>query len=297
VSLARQLEDAQLADAQRRDAQRAKDAAFLQQIASASALIGGRKADTSPYQNADPNGQTRAVMQALGVAQGRRAEDAAAASAKRAEAKALSDDKYRTEKEKREAEEFKARLQHEASEGAKGRALQREIARMNGKGAGNPKELPAGETAEMADLGTVDATADKLFSEYKEKASDYGSGLMSMIPGTDANIYRDNKLLQAKAIGRSIEGGRMTDADAQQYFKMMPDPWDTDKAAKSKIDNLKAYAREKRNRRLKEYEAAGYDMSRFKATPGAKAVVERRPAADGRGTLVKYSDGSIGREK
>lgn len=139
---------------------------------------------------------------------------------------------------------------------------QNEAAALRVKEGIEGKNLTAGATTEIGTLDSADALIEDLRGDYKKGASDYGSGLISMLPGsTDAKNYDQSRKQKAQIIGGILEGGKLTNEDFERYYKMMPSPWDTDHQAENKLNELKQTLALKRKGMVDTLGGAGFNVS------------------------------------
>jgi hypothetical protein len=126
-----------------------------------------------------------------------------------------------------------------------------------------PKMMTSVEAANLGGLDGVDKAIDSLYEDYKKRASATGSGIASLIPGSEPNKYNTGRQVAAKTIGTVLEQGKNTDKDTEQYYSMLPGPGDTNEKALAKVEALKKFARIKMQAQIQGLGKAGFDTSSF----------------------------------
>ncbi len=135
-----------------------------------------------------------------------------------------------------------------------------------------PQQMTAGAATEVGEMMAVNKMIDNLEKQYKEAASVGGAGISSLIPGSKAANYLQDKKASTQAIGVVLEKGKMTDNDRLFYQSMMPDPWDTNEKAKAKIDALRRYAKTKQEAQISGLKQGGFDVSGIEPPSESKPV-------------------------
>lgn len=109
------------------------------------------------------------------------------------------------------------------------------------------------------DLGDIEASHDlvggisEFINQYKGKMGPVVGRLTTSNPyDTDAQAFQAQMSMVAQAVGKSLEGGKMTDKDVPKYEKMLPKMTDTPEVAQRKIKNVQKML-EDRHRTLKQY--------------------------------------------
>lgn len=165
-------------------------------------------------------------------------------------------------------------LQNFAMEGAKldiarqGQAIDMLKAMLSAKVAGT-KTVPGELVKDIAGYGGAHKLINQLGRDFDEKASGKAAGFAQYLPLTDASKYRSAKLVAAKAIGKQVEGGKMTDQDEAKYFAMLPDAWDAPGTKEFKLQKLREYVDLKKSEEVKTLGQAGYDVSGLSQRPAA----------------------------
>lgn len=86
--------------------------------------------------------------------------------------------------------------------------------------------------------------------------------------------------IAAQNIGKSLEGGKLTDADIERYRQMLPSVTDTPAVAQEKIATVSRLVQQRREAELKNLGQAGADVSRFAAIEPIKTkIMEPKEAA------------------
>jgi hypothetical protein len=142
-----------------------------------------------------------------------------------------------------------------------------------GAEAGNkPKTLTASETEQLADLKDQMGSLDNVYTDWKTRVGpttgpvDYvGNKASGFFPNTDVSNYKTNLKQKAQLIGKALEGGKLTDVDFEKYIDFLPQPGDTDKRARSRVQNLKDALEKKYSQRVQTFGEAGYDVKGFTA--------------------------------
>lgn len=93
--------------------------------------------------------------------------------------------------------------------------------------------------------------------------------------------------IAAQNIGKSLEGGKLTDQDIERYRKMLPNTTDTPDVALSKIGILKRLIQQRRSSDLNAFGRAGYNVEQFEmpSLPQQQAMVSQ-PAQPGLGEVL-----------
>lgn len=166
------------------------------------------------------------------------------------------------------------------------------------------EKLPAAQVAELGDMKSVEGLIDNLGSSWDKNASETGSGLSQVIPGSEANLYNVDRGVAVSAVAKAIEGRAPTDSDMLRYDPMFPKATDTLAQKQQKINALKAYAKSRLEERKKAFSAYGYknpDLSPQPSptpapTPGLESTgrseVKRMYSPSRNQTKVMYNDGS-----
>jgi hypothetical protein len=141
--------------------------------------------------------------------------------------------------------------------------------------AGQGDKLPAGQAAELADLSTVDSQINSMRDDWLKNfgkrdqglGARIGSAARSLNPESQENIYEAQRRQWAQTIGVPLEGGKLTEQDYKRYLdNFIPGPFDSKERAKTKSENLREYAKEKRAQRLNAFKLAGYNVGEFNST-------------------------------
>lgn len=128
-----------------------------------------------------------------------------------------------------------------------------------------PKTVTASEAGNIGTMEAVNKALDKVYEDYKSNASQGGSGITGFFPGSKANIYKSSLKPAAQIIGTSLEGGKLSDADAERYAAMLPQPTDTNEQAMAKLNALKEMAQIKLEGQVGGLKKAGYDTAQFES--------------------------------
>lgn len=80
---------------------------------------------------------------------------------------------------------------------------------------------------------------------------------------TEAQTVQALTKTAAQNVGKSLEGGKLTDQDIARYQTILPKNSDTPEVAISKIDKLERMVKQKRASDLDTYKRAGHDTSKF----------------------------------
>lgn len=124
-------------------------------------------------------------------------------------------------------------------------------------------KLPASTVGEIGDVRNVQNLITNLEKDYKNLASQAGSGVRSLLPGSAANKFNILIDQYVQSIGKPLEGGKMSDEDKNYYRRLMPKSTDTNAQAQTKIDGLRKMAAEKLNTQLQSLKDAGYKVDNF----------------------------------
>lgn len=135
------------------------------------------------------------------------------------------------------------------------------------------KTITAGTAKEIGEYDSAVNMADRLQNLYTEKASGFGSSLTQFIPSSQANQYEKDRAVAAQTIGGILEGGKLTEEDYNRYYKMLPDPADTNEIAQVKINAIKQLISARKRGAVEALGQAGFDISQI-PTDGGGA---RRP--------------------
>jgi hypothetical protein len=76
---------------------------------------------------------------------------------------------------------------------------------------------------------------------------------------TDAQDFQAQVMTAAQVIGKSLEGGKMTDQDIQRYAKILPQITDTPAVAKRKLRSIKGLLKNVQSNQMEFYRNAQPD--------------------------------------
>lgn len=141
------------------------------------------------------------------------------------------------------------------------------------------KALTGEQTASLADLDSSDMQLQSLTQAIDKNAASMGpiaGRVAGLNPyGTQAKAFDSQMKIAAQNIGKSLEGGKLTDADISRYREMLPSLTDTPELAKAKIQGVQELIAQRRQAALGTMGGAGYNVKRL-AQPSAPA-----PRGDG----------------
>lgn len=128
-------------------------------------------------------------------------------------------------------------------------------------------KLPTSAVTDIADLKNVNNLIDSLEANYNKMAASRGSGLKSLITGSQADQFQKIRKLAVQSIGKPLEGGKMTDNDREYYDSIIPGSWTSPAQAKAMFSSLRETAGNKFANQLQTLKQAGYETDNF-ANPG-----------------------------
>lgn len=91
--------------------------------------------------------------------------------------------------------------------------------------------------------------------------------------GTTSKSIEAMTKMAAQEIGKSLEGGKLTDADIIRYQGMLPKMTDTPEVALAKIDQIERRIAQKQTAELDAYSKAGLNVEKFSAREPGKTDV------------------------
>lgn len=128
---------------------------------------------------------------------------------------------------------------------------------------GRPME--EGQRKALSEVLNVSSALKDMWGDYTRMAGQTGSSVKSLVPTTDANIWKkrvSNEYTQM--IGKPLEGGVLKEEDYKRYHESyIPAAGDTEKEAKAKVDTLIKHAVAKYENEVRSMQAGGYDTSRL----------------------------------
>ena len=193
-----------------------------------------------------------------------------------------------------------------------------EIAKLSSEtGSGRKgKTLPGGEITTVAEANSI---VDQLsnFDKTLQKSDVAGGGLgmsfkrgvgglIGAATGEDPIANKVNSLeaeqkILSQTVGRYLEGGKLSDSDAERYRKMLPQVSDTAEVRSQKIDVLQNLIAQRQAALAKGYGEAGYDISgislanvpkreKKKDDSGGKGLIETANASAPLPTVPKLGE-------
>lgn len=148
--------------------------------------------------------------------------------------------------------------------------------------------------AEQADKMAGHESAMGLIGDLRQ-AMDANKESMGPIMGriASANPYDTRgQALQAlvkkaaQAIGKSLEGGKLTDQDYVKYTRMLPNQSDNPDVATAKLDQLERLVNTQKNAEIGAYQKSGYDTSRFQPAELKELGITQPAPSKGRGMMA-----------
>lgn len=127
------------------------------------------------------------------------------------------------------------------------------------------KQITASEAGTIGAMESVDKALDTVWRDYQSQASGRGSGIASLIPGSESKLFENSRTPAAQVIGSVLEGGKLSDADAERYRGMLPSPWDSNNEAEAKIKAIKELAKIKIEGQVAGLRKSGFDTEGFDA--------------------------------
>lgn len=147
--------------------------------------------------------------------------------------------------------------------------LEMENAEALAKASAGPKPhiLTTEQSKGLADLNASEQQLDALEGAIIQNAGSMGpiaGRLAALNPyGTEAKAFDAQMKLAAQNIGKSLEGGKLTDGDIARYREMLPDLKDTPEVASAKLAGVKTLLRQRKSAELGTLRKSGYDVSHF----------------------------------
>ena len=145
------------------------------------------------------------------------------------------------------------------------RAMERAEFEVKGRGTPAGARVDGSVATGLADAQTAMDAVTAIEDSFDKKTGMF-SAVTQHLPKTSAGEYVDETKVVAQAIGRYLEGGKMTDSDYPRYLKMLPTPSDSAERAANKLKTLKALIKDKQRNELEAQRAAGKDVSGFGPT-------------------------------
>lgn len=133
--------------------------------------------------------------------------------------------------------------------------------------------------AKLAGYDAAKTLVQQMSSNWDEKASSTGSGILSMIPGisNDPKLYEQSLAPYIQQIGGFLEGGKLTDDDFRRYTKMMPSATDTQAQKENKIKSLMQAIQTKQEAELSGLQSLGYRVPGQSSAPvkGSSTLIDQ----------------------
>lgn len=108
---------------------------------------------------------------------------------------------------------------------------------------------------------------------------------------TGSKTFDAQMKVAAQVIGKSLEGGKLTDADLLRYRQMLPSIADTPEVASGKLENIRTLLAQKRAADLQVFQQSGYDVSKF--APTVMPQAQKAAAPTGKPDFSKMSDAEL----
>lgn len=132
---------------------------------------------------------------------------------------------------------------------------------------GQGKALSGEQTKDIADFDAADMQLNSLSSAIDKNSEAMGpiaGRLAALNPyGTKTKAFDSQMKIAAQNIGKSLEGGKLTDMDITRYREMLPSLHDTPELAKEKIANLQELISQRRQAAVGTMGNAGYNVKRL----------------------------------
>lgn len=181
------------------------------------------------------------------------------------------------EKKKEETDVAKAML--EAEQNKQKMALEeRKVKAQEAESAAKVAEIKKGKPVEgkiiasemanrLADHDSALAMLDDLEKTISESGSKMGpvAGRVSKLMPYDVSAQALNAkaLSAAQNIGKSLEGGKLTDSDILRYQKMLPQITDDPTVAQAKLEQVRTMINSRKASEIQNYQKAGYNVGSF----------------------------------
>lgn len=167
-------------------------------------------------------------------------------------------------------------------------------AEMAALGGGGPvKALTSEQTDKFSGYENAVKQLHGLSQAYKENTDLVGpvKGRIAKLNPYDTKAQKLGALsdLAAQVIGKSLEGGKLTDQDVLRYRTMLPQPSDTPEVAEEKIQNLLAYVAERQASDIDTAKSANFNVKNISrltppqtglTPPGKKSTLVPEAHAD-----------------
>lgn len=143
------------------------------------------------------------------------------------------------------------------------------------------QKLPAGQAA---DLGALDAASAQLLGI--EQAVQKSQDIMGPIAGrlttlspyaSKARIFDAEMKIAAQNIGKSLEGGKLTDEDIRRYREMLPNMADTPEVALGKVRTIRQLLADRKQTQVEALRRAGFQTHQFEAQNQTAAMGDALP--------------------
>ncbi len=178
----------------------------------------------------------------------------------------LATQKHRAGQLGLEREELAAKREIEAAKLAKGQ---------------DSKILTGEQTKALADIDSAGAQMSSLEAAVADNADIMGpiaGRISSASPwATKAKAFDAQMKIAAQNIGKSLEGGKLTDSDILRYREMLPQITDTPDIAKAKIAGVNQLLSQRRNSELDTLKRAGYGVGGFEQVAQQQGGPKAKP--------------------
>jgi len=158
-------------------------------------------------------------------------------------------------------------------------AAEKQIAgmRIDAKGDAAGKPIAGDQAKSLEEIASSGAALDDLKKMIQDNPESFGPvvGQMKYVPYANKAKSLDAQIgIIAQNIGKSLEGGKLTDQDIIRYRSMLPQLTDPPELAVQKLDNVQRMLSQRQAATYDTLLRAGYNVRGFepKAMPGPKAA-------------------------
>ena len=131
-----------------------------------------------------------------------------------------------------------------------------------------PSKLTSEQTSHLSSIDSATFQLGKIAEEVDALGDKMGpiAGFKALSPyATESKAFDARMKLAAQDIGKSLEGGKLTDQDILRYRQMLPNLSDTPELAKQKIAIINELLSQKKAATIDVLGKSGYDVSRLPA--------------------------------
>jgi hypothetical protein len=173
-----------------------------------------------------------------------------------------------------------------------------------GKQLAQDQKLPASQATE---IGSIDAAEKQLFdiensvAQNQEVMGPFMGRIATLSPySSTARVFDAQMKIAAQNIGKSLEGGKLTDEDIRRYREMLPNLADTPDVAVGKIAQVRQLLSDRKRTQVEALRKAGYQTGRFETQdqvasmgdmlpPGMKVNLQRQGIPEAKPKTIRQN--------